>query len=291
MSCLARKAVICLACVFIASISAVGNPAETDLPPKGLPADLFTVETRHLAPGLFVSAEAVLQMFKEKQDIILVDVRHGNDFEKFRIPGSINIPFFALKTKIFFKKRLLILINEGFGYSRLEQGCLQLRSAGFARVLILDGGLQLWNEKGAPLEGDVFAKNEMNKVLPQDLFQERDCANLVAVDVSETATPEAGRLIPRAVSVPYGGKDDFTGALKKIAAAREEAPATNILIFNRTGKYAEGMERLIKEAGLKNIFYLQGGLAGYNTFLLQQAAIWRKEDNRKTVKKKCATCP
>nr|WP_320192692.1 transglutaminase domain-containing protein [uncultured Desulfobacter sp.] len=38
---------------------------------------------------------------KNKEEIILIDVRNHQQFEKFRIPGSINIPIFAIKTKLF----------------------------------------------------------------------------------------------------------------------------------------------------------------------------------------------
>ena len=142
MSSLTRKAVICLIFVLIGPPLSAGNPAKKNLPPKDLPAGLFITGPKHLNPGLFISVESVLQQLKEKQHIVLVDVRDANDFEKFRIPGSLNIPFFALKTKTFLKKKSLVMINEGFSYSRLEQGCLRLRNAGFASVSILDGGLR-----------------------------------------------------------------------------------------------------------------------------------------------------
>jgi rhodanese-related sulfurtransferase len=94
-------------------------------------------------PELAISAESVLQKLKEKREIILIDVRNSKKFEKFRIPGSINIPLFAIKTKTFLKSKPLVLINEGYSYSQLEQECMILRNSGF-KASILDGGIYYW---------------------------------------------------------------------------------------------------------------------------------------------------
>ena len=56
---------------------------------------------------LYLSMESVLAMLKRNQDIILVDVRHKEAFDKSRIAGSIHIPLHALKTKNFLKTKPL----------------------------------------------------------------------------------------------------------------------------------------------------------------------------------------
>ena len=39
-----------------------------------------------------ISAAAVIKKLKQNRNILLVDVRPKTEFEKFKIPGSINIP-------------------------------------------------------------------------------------------------------------------------------------------------------------------------------------------------------
>ena len=61
-------------------------------------------------PGLLISVKSIHKEMKSgKRDMVLVDVRNPRAFETFRIPGSLNIPLFALKTKTFLKTNRLIL--------------------------------------------------------------------------------------------------------------------------------------------------------------------------------------
>lgn len=222
---------------------------------------------------------------------MLVDVRDAADFNSCRIRGSINIPTFALSKKTFLKSKPLVLVNEGFNYSKLEQACQRLRDSGFHNVSILIGGLSHWREKGFPIEGDVFAQKSLNKILPRDFFAERNYKNLILVDVSGIMSPEAFSLMPGASSVPYRKQaKKFVGELKKILQPHENDPLVSVLIFNQNGRYRERMEGLIRKAGIKNVFYLKDGLEGYRTFLQKQALILRTKNTRKIVKK-CVTCP
>ena len=78
---------------------------------------------------------------KEKQEIMLIDVRKEADFERCRIPGSLNIPLHTLKTKAFLKSKPLALINKGYNSGTLEKKCLRLMEAGFTDVSFVIGGL------------------------------------------------------------------------------------------------------------------------------------------------------
>jgi hypothetical protein len=53
-------------------------------------------------------------MLKKKHDVTLVDVRDRDCFERFRIPRSIHVPLYAVKTKGFLKERFLVLVHEGY---------------------------------------------------------------------------------------------------------------------------------------------------------------------------------
>jgi len=96
-----------------------------------IPSELITRKLRKRNPAFAIFVESVLRKLKKKQEIVLIDVRNREEFEKFRIPGSINIPLFAIKTKTFLKRKPLVLINEGESYRPLEQECKRLRDTGF----------------------------------------------------------------------------------------------------------------------------------------------------------------
>jgi rhodanese-related sulfurtransferase len=260
--------------------------------PIGIPPELITRRLRERDPAFAISVETVLAKLKKKDKTILIDVRNREEFEKFRIPGSINIPLFAIKTKTFLKHKPLVLINDGYHYSPLEQECKRLSDSVFTAVRVLNGGLNAWREKGGALNGDIFAQKELNKMSPQVFFEEKNDESWIVIDVSKPKNPEARYLIPQAISIPFAqNKGAFVSSIKRVMDGHEKSSSLSLLILNENGEQYEKIEKLIEEAGLRNVFYLKEGLMGYKGFLKQQAIMWQpKEHSRKTLKK-CPGCP
>lgn len=252
------------------------------------------LKLKKMDPALLISVETVFQKLKEKQQIILVDVRNKNYFEQFRILGSINIPLFAIKTKKFLKPKLLVLIDEGYNFSQLETECRRLREAGFT-VSILDGGLSQWKQKGMPIEGDLLAQRELNKISPQQYFPEKDYLNWIAVDVSLKAEAETQHIMPYVIHIPYSNETQFISKLRAIISEHKGGPPVFILICDDKGDHYEAIEKLIQQNGISHVFYLKGGLEGYKAFEQLQVKVQQDRDETKTRKstrtiKKCATC-
>lgn len=259
-----------------------------------IPDKFITRKLRERNPAFAISVESVLEKLQENQEIILIDIRSREEFQKFSIPGAINIPLFSIKTKTLLKSKYLVLINEGYSYSQLEQECARLRDAGF-RVSILNGGLNSWSQQGAPLEGDVFAQKELNKITPQIFFTEKDYSNWLLVDGTRFKKAQARYLIPQGFHIPLAdGPEQFVSKLKAITYNHTDTPFLSILIFDDNGRSYEEIEKLFQKAEIKNIFYLKDGVEGYKAFLEQQASIWQdKNKTRKSIKagRKCASCP
>jgi rhodanese-related sulfurtransferase len=78
---------------------------------------LLTGKFKKRNPAFATSVESVLRKLKGNEEMILVDVRKQDEFERFRITGSISIPLFAIKTKAFLKSIFLVLVNEGYDYT------------------------------------------------------------------------------------------------------------------------------------------------------------------------------
>ena len=268
-----------------------GKSEGNNLAPADIPLELLARKWKKRNPANLISPGSVLRKLKEKRELVLVDVRDAKDFNSCRIRGSINIPAFALSKKTFLKSKSLVLINEGFRYSKLEQAYQRLKDSGFHNASILIGGISHWREKGFPIEGDAFAQKSLNKIPPREFFAERNYENLILVDVSGIVSPEVSSLMPGALSVPYRKQENkFVHELKKVLQPHENDPLVSVLIFNKNGRYPESMELLIWKAGIKNVFYLKDGLEGYKAFLQKQVLILRTKNTRKIVKK-CVTCP
>lgn len=139
-------------------------------------------------PAYAIAVDAVMQRLQEQQDLFLVDVREERQFVQVRIPGSLNIPLFAVKTKAFLKTKPVVLIDEGYRPHHLEETCVQLTQAGF-EAHFLFGGLNAWRAWSAkfnlpPLQGDVFAQKALNTMPPRALFAERGGEYWLLIDVS-----------------------------------------------------------------------------------------------------------
>jgi len=269
-------------------ISGVGkNRPDPDIPPG-----LITRKLRKRDPALAISVETVLRKLKKKEGVVLVDVRNREEFEKFRIPGSINMPLFSIKTKSFLKSQSLVLINEGYHYGPLEQECKQLRDSGFNSVWVLNGGLNVWKESGAPLNGDIFVQKELNRMPPQVFFEEKNDENWLLIDVSKPKNPESRYLIPQAIAIPFvDDAEQCVSSIKRAMGRDKTNRLLSLLIFDERGEQYERVEKLIEEAGLRSVFYLKGGLKGYKTFLQRQALIWQPKEHSTKTLKKCASCP
>ncbi|MEW5801614.1 MAG: rhodanese-like domain-containing protein [bacterium] len=256
-----------------------------------IPAELLARKLTRRNPDLLISPESVWKKLEKKQEIILIDVRDSQEFEKLRIPGSLNIPLFALKTKAFLKSKPLVLVNEGYTYSQLEQECKKLKGSGSSAVSILKGGLQQWMRKGGAFEGDLSFQGRLNKIPPWIFFQERNYDDWIVVDVSESRKSHVQSLLPEAVHIPFSDNntEEFFSRLTTLINERKGNLFYSVLILNDKGEYGE-VEKIAQKKDIENIFYLSGGLEEYQSFLQQQALIWQpKAENKKKVEK-CRSC-
>jgi rhodanese-related sulfurtransferase len=294
---LAISLIFC-ACLFISYFFLAVSPPKTPLPSTlEKSASEKTGERVDQAAGnssekdrahLYVSMESVLSMLKRKQDILFIDVRGREAFEKFRLPGSIRIPLYALKTKAFLKDKPLVLVSEGYPNLALEQTCRELRVAGFAQLSILNGGLRYWQQRKGPIEGDAFASHEVNRIPAMDFFSQKDSPEWLVITVSPSAAEPSRPLIPGALHLPWeGNPSKFASGLKAIIDNRAKSPLLSVLVCDERGAQYESIERAVQQAQIGKVFYLQGGMEAYQTFL-EQLALLRQP--RKEEVQRCATC-
>jgi rhodanese-related sulfurtransferase len=254
---------------------------------KEISTDFISTQLRSRNPSFIISAVSLRDKLRKGEDIVLVDVRNNGDFERCRIPCSINIPLPAIKTKIFLKSKFLVLINEGYRYQALELESEKLKEHGFKQVRILGGGLNYWRDIGGPIEGDFFAMNNMNEVSPRDYFMDKHYDDWIAIDVSRAGG--SNKLIPNAINISYlNNDDDFVVKLKRSLDEYQAGRLPYILIFNENGQQYKKIKRAIQTKQIKNVFYLKDGLEGYKAFLQAQTSGWHP--HRRTVEK-CMSCP
>jgi len=252
---------------------------------------LLTKESKPIDSGFLISASDIQnhKKFEGQKDFIFIDIRKSDLFQKVRIPNSINIQLFAIKTKVFLKTKQLILVNEGFGYKNLIQECRRLRKNGFKSVQILKGGLNAWQKSGGNIEGDYFAKKDLNIIKPHSFFQDKNYENIIVINIYRPDSPEPKTLIPDTINIKFSGDTSrFIEDLKETILFNTNDDLIYIMIsdgYNLISNHIKEIDKNISDT----IFYFKGGIQEYKQFLKKQALIW---DPKKQIKtgKRCNVC-
>ncbi len=253
------------------------------------PQNPINVSIKQYDASFAVTPKVVLYKLKYKKGITLIDIRSPQDFERLRIPGSMNIPLHFIKTKTFLKPTSIVLVHEGFGYSRLISECRRLKALGFT-ISILDGGLPAWHRKGGWLVGDLLALKDIKDISPQEFLPESRYGNVLLINVSPDRTADSVQILPHAVYLPNLIHSSASqNSLRQMIKARRNRMFQSILVFSSTGEgYAE-IKRILGKKRI-NVFYLQGGLFAYQQYLENLALSWQPKEERTKRLIKCNNC-
>jgi rhodanese-related sulfurtransferase len=91
------------------------------------------------------------------ENIVVVDARSPQAYQKEHIPGAINIPHRTMNhetTKQIDKASLVVTYCDGIGCNASTKGAINMTKLGF-RVKELMGGLDWWNRDGYKTEGSA----------------------------------------------------------------------------------------------------------------------------------------
>jgi len=237
-----------------------------------------------------IPAKTVLDKLKYKLEAVIIDVRSKAEFKQVSIPGAINIPLHFVKSKSFLKTKSLILVDGGYFDRQMQETCKALRHEGFV-VSILNGGLLAWYRQGGPVKGDLLALNRYKNISPLKFYQEINRENQTIIDVSEKQHAESMQLMPNAKHIPVQvSSQTAVSQVEKSILKQNINPLFPVVIFNQIGEQYEPIESIIKKAGLKNVYFLKGGLQGYQKFLKHLALSRQPRESRIKAANRCGNC-
>lgn len=243
--------------------------------------------------SVLISAADLHRHRASRRDLVLVDVRQAESFRSLRIPGSLNIPLFALKTTSFLKEKDVILVNEGFLSSDLEAVSRSLVVGGMRSVRVLDGGIASWAAHGGALSGDPASLREIRTVSPGAFAAERGRRHLPVI-VTGVSEEEARRHLPEAEFVPFGEGEGFLARLERVVPAAGGARTTTVVMVDKDGGLALRAQSLSNEQRFQQshpavFFFLEGGLEGYQAYRERQVALLKGKE--KLSAGGCPDCP
>jgi rhodanese-related sulfurtransferase len=91
-----------------------------------------------------ISPIEVRRMLDEKRDFLFLDCRSPLEHEKVRLPEAKLIPLGALRGRLDELPRDKEIVTFGELSLRGYEAALILRTAGFQKVRIMDGGIAMW---------------------------------------------------------------------------------------------------------------------------------------------------
>jgi len=227
----------------------------------------------------FVDKDEVLSLFYTDKRAILIDIRNSNEYSKFHIKNSLNIPLHAIKTKQFLSDMTLVIIDEGRVSGGIEQACMELRRSGF-NVSALKGGLSSWAQGKGALEGDLFTVRNLNIMSQDELFDDKQFEEWVLFDFTKDGVSDLKRFFHHANVVEKKKNEnkfikDVDFLFKAFNGKRSNVA---VLVITQDGRNYDGLSSIIERSGVENVFFLEGGLAAYKKYMLSQSAIWNRLD-------------
>jgi rhodanese-related sulfurtransferase len=108
-----------------------------------------------------IPAKELVQLLKNKADIVVVDIQASDGFDMWHIPSAVNITYVSTEDPTNRQLRLMALPMEKMivVYCLCEEGtdsakmAIELMQLGYSKekIRVLEGGLVLWDEKGYPM--------------------------------------------------------------------------------------------------------------------------------------------
>jgi rhodanese-related sulfurtransferase len=242
------------------------------------------------------SLRAVSRGYGFSQNTVVIDTRSPDRFARAHIPRSLNVAAFAIKSRADLRGQLLVLVDEGFAPALLLAETVRLRRAGFAQVVVLDGGLAAWIRQGGATEGAESIPMAVMSLPASDFVRTRP-------DV-EWRVLEIGNRNPGVLPLDFAAEvdrpEDLAKALHNFGASASGRQAPRMLVIAPDQATCARIEARLGTTNPAPIYYLTGGRATFDAYRREQVALVQKphqliqirpDRGRSVAAGGCSTCP
>ena len=237
---------------------------------------------------LLIPATTLMQKINQAAPVFMVDIRPARAFNRFKIPGSLNVKAPLIKTKAFLKTRPVVLVHQGFAHRELSALAENLNTKGF-NVSVLQGGLAAWKHKGGTLVGNPFSFNTVNTISNRAFYAGRTSEDWLIMDIG--SRPSKEKTIPAAIPLASGkSKNDVSARVSRILASRKLSETASIIIFNESGSNYAGITELFPVHYRHRVFGLTGGSNAYQDLQTIQMLANRPKSERTREVGSCEPC-
>jgi len=239
-----------------------------------------------------VTTYELTELYEQKDEVVLVDVRSSYEFETLRAKGAINLPVSSKsfvddlrKLRASTSKPIVFYCNGRTCYKSYKA----VRKANYHKVdncYSFDSGIFDWAKK-YPGEAILLGRNPVDvndliskasfkkKLIAPDKFGESVGPKTIVLDVRDRFQREGISFFPgQERRVPLDKKKMLVKYFKK--AKREKK---TLLIYDAVGKQVRWLMYSLERANIRKYYFMKGGADGYYKMLADQQ--WRRTKKKK----------
>jgi len=249
-------------------------------------------KTKAKAKGLGISAKKCNKFSDQdikswRQDsVTVVDIRSTDQYASWHVPGSLNIPEYAVKTKTYLKPTHLVLMDDGLSNLALMSACKSLLATGFKNVSIVEGGVQRWRQL-IGTRRDRQAVDRMQLITPKQYLTVMNEYRwlVIALDVDLTATKSLFGRSHYLVHSESGG--ELSHQLDLLKKKNGSLQNHRLLVVNQKGNDYSKLDRHALTSQLDSVYFMEGGLEEYRSYLSMHSAMIAKVNAKPIRRNEC----
>lgn len=222
--------------------------------------------------GCAMSAQE-MQLWMSAGQLTVVDTRPADEYKKYRLDGSLNLPLGDIAHKTQLRNGSIALLGAGRQEKELYVACARLKADGFKSVQVLHGGVPSWliaqqRMKADALEGQI----PVTHLDAAELFAEAQFdANFIVIASAESAMQSE---FARAVTLSNESVETFK---KLIDTQRhnQKAQFVNAVIWIAPSQTRPDFLNKLREIAAPTPFLVYSeGLVAYQRYVKEQKAVW-----------------
>jgi rhodanese-related sulfurtransferase len=223
------------------------------------------------------------ELFEQKNDVVIVDVRSQYEFETLRIKGAINMPVAnksfesqVLKLRQSTDKPIAFYCN-GHRCLKSYQAVKKSQNAGIDNTIAFDAGIFDWTKAfpnhavllgQSPVDPNklIGKKSFQSRLLDPDLFSEsvaQSQHNSIVIDVRDKFQRAGIGFYPGLEK--WASLDDRRKLNRYIEMAKRENKT--LYIYDEVGSQVRWLQYALEKAGVKNYYFMERGARAYYDML------------------------
>lgn len=209
------------------------------------------------------------------KSVTLVDIRSEKEFENYRIPGSINLSSYTIKSKDYLKSKHLVLVGDKVDLLEMGLLCRELKEQGFKKVNFLNDGMSSWSGRLVGQNAKSIDYWQFGKIEPREFTSLKSKMKWMVLDTrNQDAKNKGFDLIYQGLNaIPF--RTENANDLEKVRKFMSSQASKNLygfLVISERGDDYRDIAGYLEQNHVDNLFYMDGGLINYSDYLVDRNA-------------------